>query len=60
MTLQQTGQKTTGLSKKHSDAISAILMLVIGCLVLAMLILCSPEAAQLTTEQINPLPLWGP
>ena len=60
MTLQQAGQKTTGLSKKHGDATSAILILVIGCLVLAILILCTPEAAQLTPEQINELPLWGP
>jgi hypothetical protein len=35
-------------------------LLVIGCLVLAILILCSPETAQLTPEQIIQLPLWGP
>lgn len=60
MTLQQAGQKTTGLSKKHGDATPAILILVIGCLVLAILILYLPETAQLTPEQINQLPLWGP
>jgi hypothetical protein len=60
MTLQQAGQKTTGLSKKRGDATSAILILVIGCLVLAILILYLPETAQLTPEQINQLPLLGP
>jgi hypothetical protein len=45
MTLQQAGQKTTGLSKKHGDATPAILILVIGCLVLAILILCSLPVA---------------
>jgi hypothetical protein len=44
----------------HEDAISVILISVIACLVLAILILGSPEAAQLTPEQINLLPLWGP
>jgi hypothetical protein len=44
----------------HDDAISVILIAVIACLVLAILILGSPEAAQLTPEQINLLPLWGP
>jgi hypothetical protein len=44
----------------HDDVISAILIAVIACLVLAILILSSPEAAQLTPKQINLLPLWGP
>jgi hypothetical protein len=60
MTLQQAGQKTTKLSKKHGDATTTILVLVIACLVFAILILRLPEAAQLTPEQISLLPLWGP
>ena len=55
-----TDHKTTTLSRMHDDAISVILIAVIACLVLAILILGSPEAAQLTPEQINLLPLWGP
>ena len=55
-----TDHKTTTLSRMHDDAISAILISVIACLVLAILILSSPEAAQLTPEQINLLPSWGP
>ena len=55
-----TDHKTTTLSRMHDDAISAILIAVIACLVLAILILSSREAAQLTPEQIDLLPLWGP
>jgi hypothetical protein len=36
-----------------------ILILVIACLALAILILCTPEAAQLTPEQTDLLPMWG-
>ena len=55
-----TDHKTTTLSSMHDDATSVILTSVIACLVLAILILRSPEAAQLTPEQINLPPLWGP
>ena len=55
-----TDHKTTTLSRMHDDVISVILIAVIACLVLAILILGSPEAAQLTPKQINLLPLWGP
>ena len=55
-----TDHKTTTLSRMRDDATSAILIAVIACLVLAILILSSPEAAQLTPEQINLLPLWRP
>jgi hypothetical protein len=55
-----TDYKTTTLSRMHDDVISAILIAVIACLVLAILIMSSPEAAQLTPKQINLLPLWGP
>ena len=55
-----TDHKTTTLSRMHDNSISVILIAVIACLVLAILILNSPEAAQLTPEQINLLPLWGP
>ena len=60
MTLQQAGQRTTAPSRKRGDTTAAILIWVIACLVLAILILLSPEAAQLTPEQIRQLPLWGP
>ena len=60
MNPQQVGHKRTTLSRQPGDATSAILILVIACLVLAILILASPEAAQLTPEQINQLALWGP
>ena len=55
-----TDYKTTTLSRMHDDVTSMILISVIACLVLAILILGSPEAAQLTPKQINLLPLWGP
>ena len=55
-----TDYKTTTLSRMHDDVISAILIAVMACLVLAILIMSSPEAAQLTPKQINLLPLWGP
>ena len=59
MTLQQVAHRTTALPRKHGDAAPVILILVIACLVLATLILRTPEAAQLTPEQIDLLPLWG-
>ena len=60
MNPQQVGHKTKALLSKNGDAAPVILILVIACLVLATLILGSPEAAQLSPEQINRLPLWGP
>jgi hypothetical protein len=59
MNPQQVGHKTTALSRKNGDAAPVILILVIACLVLAILILRTLEAAQLTPEQIDLLPLWG-
>jgi hypothetical protein len=56
---QQVGHKTTALSSKNGDAAPVIFILVIACLVLAILILRTPEAAQLTPEQIDLLPMWG-
>ena len=56
---QQVGHKTTEFSSKNGDAAPVILILVIACLVLAILILRTPQAAQLTPEQIDLLPLWG-
>ena len=55
-----TDYETTTLSRMHDDVTSVILISVIACLVLTILILGSPEAAQLTPKQINLLPLWGP
>jgi hypothetical protein len=52
--------KITTLSRMHHDAISVLLISVAACLVLAILILSSTQAAQLTPDQINMLPLWGP
>jgi hypothetical protein len=45
-------------SSKRGDAASVILMLVMAHFVLAILILRSPEAAQVTPDEINPLQLW--
>jgi hypothetical protein len=55
----QVGHKTTALSSKNGDAAPVIFILVIACLVLAILILRTPEVAQLTPEQIDSLPMWG-
>jgi hypothetical protein len=47
MTIHRVGYKTTAPSSKHGDATSAILILVIACLVLAILLLGTPDSAQL-------------
>jgi hypothetical protein len=60
MKIPRVGYKTTASSSKQGDATSPIMILVIACLVLAILILGSPEAAHLAPEQTNLLPLWGP
>ena len=52
-------RRTTVLSSKVDDAISVTLILVIASLVLAILA-WRPEVAQLTPEQISPMPLFGP
>jgi len=59
MNPQQVGHKTKALLSKNGDAAPVILILVIACLALAILILCTPEAAQLTPEQTDLLPMWG-
>ena len=60
MPIHRVGYKTTAPSSKHGDATSAILILVIGCLVLAILLLGTPDSAQLTPKDINLTQLWGP
>jgi hypothetical protein len=57
MKIPRVGDKTTASSSTQGDATSSILILVIACLVLTILILGSPEAAQLTPEQTS---LQGP
>ena len=50
-------------SKKAStgdDAAAPILIFVIACLILAILILRSPDTVVLTADQISLMPLWGP
>jgi hypothetical protein len=44
----------------QDDAAAPILIFVIACLILAILILRSPDAAVLTPGQIALMPLWGP
>jgi hypothetical protein len=44
----------------QDDATAPILIFVIACLILAILILRSPDAAVLTPSQIALMPLWGP
>jgi hypothetical protein len=57
MKIQRVGCKTTVSSSKHGDATSAVLIMMIACLVLTILFLGTPD---LTPEQINPIQLWGP
>ena len=59
MNPRQVGHATKTLSSTNGNAAPVILILVIACLVLAILFLHTPEAAQLTPEQIDLLPLWG-
>jgi hypothetical protein len=42
------------------DAGAPVLLFVIACLILAILILRSPETVVLTADQISMMPLWGP
>jgi hypothetical protein len=60
MKIPRVGHKTLASSSKQCDTSSTILIAVIACLVLAILILGSPDAAQPTPEQINHPPLLGP
>jgi hypothetical protein len=60
MKIPPVGYKTTASSSKQGDGSSPILVLIIACLVLTILILGSPDAAQLTPEQLTHLPLFGP
>ena len=59
MNPRQVGHATKTLSSTNGNAAPVILILVIACLVLAISFLHTPEAAQLTPEQIDLLPLWG-
>ena len=60
MNPQQVGHKTKALLSKNGDVSPpVILILVIACLVLAISFLHTPEAAQLTPEQIHLLPLFA-
>ena len=59
MNPRQVGHATKTLSSTNGNAAPVILILVIACLALAILILCTPEAAQLTPEQTDLLPMWG-
>lgn len=47
-------------SNKENDAVSPILIFVIACLVTANLALASPDAAVLTADQIDLMPLLAP
>lgn len=59
MNPRQVGHATKTLSSKNGNAAPVILILVIACLALAILILRTPEAAQLTPEQTDLLHMWG-
>jgi hypothetical protein len=59
MNPRQVGHATKTLSSTNGNAAPVILILVIACLALAILILCTPEAAQLTPEQTDLPPMWG-
>jgi hypothetical protein len=47
-------------SSTDDDAAAPILIFVIACLILAVLILRSPDTVVLTADQISLMPLWGP
>ena len=50
MNPRQVGHATKTLSSTNGNAAPVILILVIACLALAILILCTPEAAQLRIQ----------
>jgi hypothetical protein len=47
-------------SSTGDDAAAPILIFVIACLILAILILRSPDSVALTADLISLMPLWGP
>jgi hypothetical protein len=47
-------------SSTDDDAAAPILIFVIACLILAVLILRSPDTVVFTADQISLMPLWGP
>ena len=47
-------------SSTRDDAAAPILIFVIACLILAILILRSPDSVALTADLISLMPLWGP
>jgi hypothetical protein len=58
-----TTSKASDVQKRSStgaDAAAPILIFVIACLILAILILRSPDTVVLTADQISLMPLWGP
>ena len=59
MTIHRVGYKTTAPSSKHGDATSAILILAIACLVLAILLLGTPELRSANAQGYQPAPVVG-
>jgi hypothetical protein len=47
-------------SRTTDNTGAPILIFIIACLILAILILRSPDTAVLTADQISMMPLWGP
>jgi hypothetical protein len=47
-------------SRATDDTTAPILIFIIACLILAILILRSPDAIMLTADQISMMPIWGP
>jgi hypothetical protein len=49
-----------GWSSEDDDAAAPVLIFVIACLIVAILILRSPDIAVLTPDEVALMPLWGP
>jgi hypothetical protein len=47
-------------SSTDDGAATPMLIFVIACLILAILILRSPDTVMLTADQMSLMPLWGP
>lgn len=47
-------------SSADDDAATAVLVLVVACLIFAIIVLCTPNSVVLTADQISLMPGWGP
>jgi hypothetical protein len=59
-TTSKTSDDQKQWSRTTDDTSAPILIFIIACLILAILILRSPDAIMLTADQISMMPIWGP